>query len=148
LKDSEGDVRARLFALSWTIATILAFASPIHAQDADSQAPVSIERIRAALVRQPTPILQVPAPSGDRPTFHVEVQEQLFVVVPIREEPLDLTYGLPSAGELLWMGIEKIRSTVVAYNRRRAEQRARKEVDEALAAFCAVHECSPLKTRK
>jgi len=39
-------------------------------------------------------------------------------------------------------GVEKIGSAVVDYKRRRAERRARKEVDDVLAAFCAVHECS------
>jgi hypothetical protein len=39
-------------------------------------------------------------------------------------------------------GIEGIRSAAVDYKRRRGERRARKEVDGALAAFCAVHECS------
>jgi hypothetical protein len=38
-------------------------------------------------------------------------------------------------------GVQKIGSAVVDYKRRRAKRRARKEVDDALAAFCAVHEC-------
>ena len=38
-------------------------------------------------------------------------------------------------------GIEKIRSAAVGYERGRAQRKARKEVEEALAAFCAMHEC-------
>ena len=67
---------------------------------------------------------------------------RLSVLQPVDETPFDPTFGLPSVGELLMDGVEKIRSAVVDYKRRRAERRARKEVDDALAAFCAVHECS------
>jgi len=45
-------------------------------------------------------------------------------------------------------GIDTIRSAVVRYTRGRAERRARKEVDDALAAFCAVHECPRPDTSK
>jgi hypothetical protein len=49
---------------------------------------------------------------------------------------------------LLMNGIEKIRSTAVHYKRGRAERRARKEVEDALAAFCAVRECPTPNTSK
>jgi hypothetical protein len=114
-------MRAPFLALSWSLGTILALQSPIQAQAADSQLPVSMERIRAAL-RQPPPILHVPAPSGDRPTFHVEVRQRLFGLQPIDEKPFDPTFGLPSVGELLMNGIENIRSAAVDYKRRRAER--------------------------
>jgi hypothetical protein len=140
-------MRAPFLAMSWSLGTILAFQSPIQAQAADSQLPVSMERIRAAL-RQPPPILRVPAPSGDRPTFHVEVRQRLFVLQPIDEKPFDPTFGLPSVGELLMNGIENIRSAAVDYKRGRAERRARKEVDDALATFCGVRECSTPNTAK
>jgi hypothetical protein len=130
-----------LLALSWSFGTVLALQSPTQAQAADSQLPVSMERIRAGLNRPP-PVLQVPPPSGDMPTFRIEVRERLFVLQPIDEEPFDPTFGLPSVGELLMNGIEHIRSAAVNHKRRRAERRARKEVDGALAAFCAVRECS------
>ena len=58
---------------------------------------------------------------------------------PLDEQPLDLTYGLPSAGELLMRGIGKIQSSIVNYRRGRAERRARKEVEDALAAFFAYN---------
>ena len=134
-------MRVPLLALSWSLGTILALQSPIQAQAADSQLPVSMERIRAGL-KQPPSLLQVPPPSGDIPTFRIEVRERPFVLQPIDEKPFDPTFGLPSVGELLMNGIETIRSAAVDYKRRRAERRARKEVDGALAAFCAVRECS------
>jgi hypothetical protein len=99
-----------------------------------------MERIRAGLKRPPS-LLQVPPPSS-MPTFRIEVRERPFVLRPIDEEPFDPTFGLPSVGELLMNGIENIRSAAVGYKRRRAERRVRKEVDGALAAFCAVRECS------
>ena len=136
-----------LLALSWSFGTILALQSPTQAQLAESQFPVSMERIRAGLKRPP-PLLQVPPPSADMPTFRIEVRERLFALQPIDEEPFDPTFGLPSVGELLMNGIEHIRSAAVNHKRRRAERRARKEVDGALAAFCAIRECSTPETGK
>ena len=59
-------MRVPFLALSWSLGTILALQSPIQAQAADSQLPVSMERIRAGL-KQPPSLLQVPPPSGDMP---------------------------------------------------------------------------------
>jgi hypothetical protein len=140
-------MRVPFLALSSSLGTILALQSPIQAQAADSQSPVSMERIRAGL-KQPPSLLQVPPPSGDTPTFRIEVREPPFVLQPIDEKPFDPTFGLPSVGELLMNGIENIRSAAVDYKRRRAERRARKEVDGELAAFCAVRECSTPNTGK
>jgi len=140
-------MRVRFLALSWSLGTMLALQSPIQAQAADSQLPVSIERIRAGL-KQPPSRLQVPPPSNAIPTFRIEVRERAFALRPIDEEPSDPTFGLPSAGQLLMNGIEKVGSAAVDYKRRRAKRRARKEVDGALAAFCAVRECSTPDTGK
>jgi hypothetical protein len=126
--------------LSSIVGAILVLQSPVQAQTADSQLPVSIERIRAALQQPPSP-LQMPAPSGDAATFHIEVQERAFVFRPDDEKPFDPTFGLPSVGELLMDGIQKIGSSAVAYKRGRAERRARKAVDDDLAAFCAARAC-------
>jgi len=134
-------------ALSWSLGTMLSLQSPIQAQAIDSQLPVSMERIRAGL-KQPPSVLQVPPPSGDIPTFRIEVRERPFILQPIDEKPFDPTFGLPSAGELLMNGIEHVRSAAVNYKRRRTERRARKEVDGALATFCAVRECSTPGTGK
>jgi hypothetical protein len=131
----------------WVVGTILVLQSPVQAQTDDSQLPVSMERIRVAL-KQPPPLLRLPAPSGDIPTFRIEVRARLSVLQPIDEKPFDPTFGLPSAGELLMNGIEKIRSAAVRYKRGRAERRARKEVEDALAAFCAVRECPTPNTSK
>jgi hypothetical protein len=124
----------------WTLAAILALQSPIGAQTPDSQEAVSLDRIRAAL-KQPSPVLRLPEEPGGTPTFRIEVRAPHFVLEPVDEQTFDPTLGLPSAGELLMSGIEKIRSAAVNYKRGRAERRARKEVDDALAQFCAVHEC-------
>lgn len=137
-------MRILFLALSWSLGTIHALPSPIQAQAADSQLPVSIERIRAGQKRPP-PLLQVTAQSGDIPTFRTEVRAP-FVLQPTDEKPFDPTFGLPSVGELLMNGIEKVRSAAVHYRRQRAKRRARKEVDDALAAFCAIRECSTPNT--
>ena len=140
-------MRVPLLALSWSLGTILALQSPIQAQAADSPLPVSMERIRAGLKRPP-PLLQAPPPSGDIPTFRIEIQAPRFVLQTIDEKPFDPTFGLPSVGELLMTGIENIRSAAVDYKRRRAERRARQEVDDALATFCKVRECARPDTGK
>jgi hypothetical protein len=133
-------MRVPLLALLLSLGTILALQSQIQAQAADQESSVSIDRIRAGLKRPPP--LQITAPSGDRPTFRIEVQAPPFVLQPTDEKAFDPTFGLPSVGELLMDGIENVRSAAVRYKRRRAERRARKEVDDALAAFCAIRECS------
>ena len=121
--------------------------TPMHAQTTDAQSPVSLDRIRAAL-NQPPPVLQVPPAAGDTPTFRVAVAGWASVLPPIDEKPFDPTFGLPSVGELLMDGIGKIGSAAVKYKRGRTAARARNEVDDALAAFCAVHECPGLHTSK
>jgi hypothetical protein len=126
---------------------IFVLQTPLQAQTDDAHLPVSMERIRAAL-KQPPPILRGPAPAGSMPTFHVEVRGRLPVLLPLDEQPFDPTYGLPSVGDLMMDGIDKIRNAVVNYRRGRAERRARKEVDDALAAYCAAGGCPPSTTRK
>jgi hypothetical protein len=129
------------------IGALLVLQTPIQAQTNEAPLPVSLDRIRAALEKSP-PLLQVPAPSDASPTFRVEVREQVLDLQPLEEKPFDLTYGLPSAGELLMGGIVKIQSSIVKYKRGRAERRARKEVEGALAAFCASRGCPPPMTNK
>ena len=110
------------------------------AQAGEGPSAASLARIRKALEAPPAR-LQPPAPSTDMPTFRVEVHEPLVNLDPIDEEPFDPTMGLPSAGDLLMGGIGKIRSAVADHRRKGARRRARKEVQDALAAFCAVHAC-------
>ena len=119
---------------------MLAVPAPVRAQADASRLPVSLERIRKAL-NEPPPRLQVPPPSSEVPTFRVEVHEPLVNLAPIVDEPLDPTWGVPSAGELMMGGIQKLGSAVGSYKRGRAKRRARKEVEDALAAFCAEHDC-------
>jgi hypothetical protein len=132
----------------WSIAgaTVLLH-TPAVAQTADPPLPVSLERIRAALNRPP-PVWQVPPPPGDIPTFRVEVRQPFVDLTPVDEPPFDPTYGLPSVGELLMGGVGKIRSAAVGYKQRRAKRRARQEVADALAEFCAVRTCAQPDTRK
>jgi hypothetical protein len=129
------------------VGAILVPQTRIQAQTDDAHLPVSMERIRAALKEQPS-LLRVPAPSDDMLTFRVEVRERLPVLQPVDENPFDPTFGLPSVGELMMDGIEKIRSAVVNYKRGRAERRAQKEVEDALAAFCATRGCPRPTTNK
>jgi hypothetical protein len=138
-------------------ATILAVAATValasgqgrpdhHGSQSDSILPRSLERIRVALDKPP-PAIMVPAQPDGQSTFRVEVRQPLWVQRPTEEEPFDPTLGLPSIGELLMGGIAKIHSAAVGYKRSRAERRARREVDEALAAFCAVRDCPSTDTR-
>jgi hypothetical protein len=124
----------------WIAGTCLAIPSPVQAQTADSQLPVSIARIRAGLERPPS-LLESSPRSAANPTFRIEVRAHPTVLRPIDDEPFDPTMGLPSAGELLMDGIEKIGSAVSHSRHRRADRRARQEVDDALAAFCAANAC-------
>ncbi len=124
----------------WTAGALLARPAPLQAQAADAHEPVSLEPIRAALAAPP-PILPVPAPAAGIPTFRVVVRQPMWALQPEEAEAFDPTWGLPSAGELIAGGIGKIGSAVSGYKRHRAERRARKEVQDALAAFCAVREC-------
>ena len=129
-----------------TLGALLLLQSPVQAQTVPMPLPVSLERIRAAL-RKPPPIFQIPAPPAEVPTFRVEV-EQFYNAQPIPEEVFDPTYGLPSVGQLMMGGIGKIGSAAAGYKQRRSKRKARKEVEDALAAFCAVHECPATGTGK
>ena len=129
------------------VGALIVLLAPLQAQTADAPLPVSLERIRAGL-KEPPPLLRIPAPSGEMPTFQVEVLGILPLLQPVEEIPFDPTFGLPSVGELLMGGIGKIRSAVVNYKRGRAEHRARKEVEDALAAFCAARGCAASTTNK
>ena len=120
----------------WIVASILVVQTSIHAQTEDTTGPVSINRIRAALEHQPSP-LRLPPSSTDVPTFRVTIRGSLPMPPPA-EKPFDPTYGLPSLGDLMMDGIAEIRD----YKRRHTERRAGKEVGDALAAFCAANACS------
>jgi hypothetical protein len=143
LKQLDGSaMTATILAVAATLALSTAQSRPDHhGGQPDSDVPVSLDRIRTGL-EKPPPVLSVPARPDERSTFRVDVRQPLWVLRPTHEEALDPTLGLPSIGELLMGGIAKIHSAAVGYKRSRAERRARREVDEALAAFCAVHGCA------
>jgi hypothetical protein len=122
------------------LGAMLFLPAPIRAQSVDAVSPESVERIRAAL-SQPPPVLRVPASSADTLTFHVEVTAPLLLLEPIDDKPFDPTFGLPSIQELVGRGVGKIGSAAVNYKRRRAQRRAQREVDDALAAFCGAQPC-------
>jgi hypothetical protein len=129
-----------------TLGAVLLLHSPAQAQTDAPALPVSLERIRAALL-QPPSVLQVVAPPAGVATFRVEV-EQFWNDQPIPEEVFDPTYGLPSVGQLMMGGIGKIGSAAAGYKQRRAKRKARQEVEDALAEFCAVHECPKAEAGK
>jgi hypothetical protein len=130
------------YSALFAVLAVGAVPSPLHAQSQeDVNVPVSLERIRAALEHQPTP-LQLPPSSSAVPTFRVEIRERLPILQPPTvEKPIDPTYGLPTINELILDGVEKVRT----YKRSRDERRARKEVEDALAAFCATNRCPTSK---
>ena len=146
---SGGDGAPRLRRLPPLIVGVILVlqTTPIQAQTDVAPLPVSIERIRAGL-KEPPPLLRIPAAPGEMPTFRLEVRGELPLLQPVDEIPFDPTYGLPSVGELLMGGIGKIRTAVVNYTRGRAEHRARREVEDALAAFCATRGCPTSTTNK
>jgi len=121
--------------------------SATQAEADESPPPVSLARIRAALEKPPPVLLRGPVSSVERPTFRVEVRPRFSLLSSVDEKPFDPTYGLPSAGQLLMGGIEKIRSAAVNYKRGHAKRRARQEVDDAIAAFCTVRECPAAGSR-
>jgi hypothetical protein len=125
-----------------TTLALTAVPSPIRAQS-ETTASVSISRIRAALERQPS-VLQPPQPpsSNEMPTFRLETRQRIWSQPATEEKPVDTTYGLPTVGGLMMDGIEKIRTA----KHSRSERRARKEVENAVAAFCATNKCSSSRT--
>jgi hypothetical protein len=137
--------------MRWTvpsaIVALLLLQPAIQAQAGDSDATGSLARIRAALERPPGILLRR-TQSADPPTFRVEIRERLPVLLPVDEKPFDPTFGLPSVGGLLMDGVGKIGSVIADYKRHRVVRRARKEVEDALAAFCAVHECPAADARR
>lgn len=68
-----------------TVGALVVLRAPIQAQTSDSHLPVSLDRIRAAL-KEPPPVLQVPAASSDTPTFRVEVRQPVWDLRPIEED--------------------------------------------------------------
>jgi hypothetical protein len=133
-------LRFTLALTAWIVSTPLVLPAPLSAQSLEPS-PATLKRIRAALERPPSR-LDVAASTAGAPTFRVEVNVPFSATRSIEEPPFDPTWGLPTAGELIAGGIGKIGSAVGGYRKHRAQRKARKEVQDAMAAYCAVHTCT------
>jgi hypothetical protein len=125
------------------VATMLPTTQPASAADNALLALVSVERIHEGLQR---PALKIPPPVEFIPVFRATVDERLF------ENPLqgmrrelteDSGYRGKSGVDVLALATGMVKSIRGVY-RAYSEARIRKEVDEALAVFCAQHDCSVL----
>ena len=104
---------------------------------------VSVERIHDGLQR---PALKIPPPVEFVPVFRATIDERLFET-PLqgmrRELAEDSGYRGKAGVDVLGLAMGVVRSIKGAY-RAHSEARIRKEVQEALDAFCAEHDCSVL----
>src|SRR5688572_4724009 len=118
---------------------------PVTAGASDSAliAVVSVDRIHEGLQR---PALKIPPPVEFVPVFRATIDERLF------ENPLqgmrrelaeDSGYRGKAGVDVLPLAMGVVKSIKGAY-RSYTEARIRKEVQEALDAFCAEHDCSVL----
>jgi hypothetical protein len=115
---------------------------PSAAPDSPLAALVSVQRIHEGMQR---PALKIP-PAEFVPVFRATIDERLF------ENPLqgmrrelaeDSGYRGRGGVDVLGLAMGVVRSVKGAY-RAYSEARIRKEVQEALEAFCAEHDCSVL----
>jgi|SRR5687768_8416818 hypothetical protein len=104
---------------------------------------VSVERIHDGLQR---PALKIPPPVEFVPVFRATIDERLFET-PLqgmrRELAEDSGYRGRAGVDVLALAMGVVKSIKGAY-RAHSEARIRKEVQEALDAFCAEHDCSVL----
>ncbi|HET9193480.1 MAG TPA: hypothetical protein VFO21_11405 [Vicinamibacterales bacterium] len=104
---------------------------------------VSVERIHDGLQR---PELKIPPPVEFVPVFRATIDERLFET-PLqgmrRELAEDSGYRGRAGVDVLALAMGVVKSIKGAY-RAHSEARIRKEVQEALDAFCAEHDCSVL----
>ena len=116
---------------------------PSGAPDTALVATVSVDRIREGLQR---PALKIPPPAEFVPVFRATIDERLF------ENPLqgmrrelanDSGYRGKAGVDVLALAMGVVKSIKGAY-RSYTEARIRKEVQEALDAFCVEHDCSVL----
>lgn len=116
---------------------------PATAADDALVALVSAERIHDGLQR---PALKIPPPVEFVPVFRATIDERLFET-PLqgmrRELAEDSGYRGKAGVDVLALAMGVVKSIKGAY-RAYSEARIRKEVQEALDAFCAEHDCSVL----
>ena len=119
-------------------------------QTAEAELPVSVAQVRARLAR-PAP-LQTSLLELPRPTFRVEVREHPYWT----DEPVAWNFTMPPMSPLVpprslgepgigttaaGVGFDP-RSAIAAARHALRERAARKEVQKAVAEFCAVIGCS------
>jgi hypothetical protein len=117
---------------------------------AEPEAPLSVARVRARLA-QPA-ALQIVLREVPRPIFRLEVRGHRYWT----DEPQVWNFSTPPMSPLLppqsigesgigatggGGGVEVL-SAIAAVRRSLKERAARREVQKALAEFCALHECS------
>ena len=131
-----------VFMMAASQATVPAAADP-SAPDTALVTLVSVERIHDGLQRAP---LKVPPPVEFVPVFRATIDERLFET-PLqgmrRELAEDSGYRGKAGVDLLPLAMGVVKSIKSAY-RAHSEARIRKEVQAALDAFCAEHDCSVL----
>src|SRR5688572_11648771 len=137
-------------AWMWPVALMMAASQATVPAAADPSAPdtalvtlVSVERIHDGLQR---PALKIPPPVEFVPVFRATIDERLFET-PLqgmrRELAEDSGYRGRAGVDVLALAMGVVKSIKGAY-RAHSEARIRKEVQEALDAFCAEHDCSVL----
>jgi hypothetical protein len=125
-------------------ATVPPAADPSIAPGAALVMLVSVERIHEGMQR---PALKIPPPVEFVPVFRATIDERLFET-PLqgmrRELAEDSGYRGTGGVDVLALAMGVVKSIKGAY-RAHSEARIRKEVQEALDAFCAEHDCSVLE---
>lgn len=132
-----------------TAVLALALAAPGQAEEPKPPSPVSlfgvsIERIRDGLQQPPTIAITIPPLFDDAvPRFRARVDALFDNPLAGMRKELALSSGYTGGSGIdvlpLAMGVVK---KIQAARRARAEADARKDVAEAVAAFCAAHDCS------
>ena len=104
---------------------------------------MSVDRIREALQR---PRLKIP-PVDLTPVFRGRVEAEAPFENPLQGMRRELAAdpgGRPGRGMDVWPAIMGLVNGIKRARRARAEREIRNEVQEALNAFCAQHDCSVL----
>ena len=128
---------------------IALLAIAIGVQTGEAELPVSVARIRAQLEQSPG--LQIALPELPSPTFRVEVRGKRywtddplipnFTVPPMAPLLPPRTFGDPAIGAVGGGGVDPF-SAFAAARRAIQKRAARREVEKALAEFCAIYRCS------
>jgi hypothetical protein len=126
-----------------------------HAQDptpAESDVPVSIPRIQQRLQRPS--VLRMPREPDFRVTVEEDSRLRQTALDMLRQELAGEAISLPrpfsTAGQQI-VGVDllyiarSIAKQISATRRARGERNARRQVTEALAEFCASHDCAVLE---